>query len=178
LLFLALVAGVSYAVRDRMKEVGRVWLASGIQRFAAQRFTRFTLASGRAVDTARESFDELTTPHSDPLGSELGTTGTDTHLKFVHAGTIHDVGLSDASHCLRMLFRYDLTPLLPRLHDAVKQLAVRDSETGKLRFVDAPRTYRVPVRLRVLYQGILEERSAVLVINKYGLHRLDRAVSI
>ncbi len=53
--------------------------------------------------------------------------------------------------------------------------APRQILRGRLRLVDAPRTSRIPIRLALERDGVREERAATLVVNKFGLHRLDPA---
>ena len=105
---LALAGGLLYAARERIREVGRKWLRSGVERLTAQRVTRFVEVS------------------------------------------------PDGGH-----------------HDPVKPIAVLDRGGDRLRLVHAPRTYRIPVRLSIRGDGRREERTATLVVNKFGLHRID-----
>jgi hypothetical protein len=90
-------------------------------------------------------------------------------LRFVHEGRLRE---RVAHGPLRLLFRYDLSPMFPRLHNPLKSIGVLDHETGELRFVDAPRTYRMPVRLSFSSRDIERSVSAVVLMDKFGLRRI------
>ena len=45
---LALAGGLLYAARERIREVGRKWRRSGVERLIAQRVTRFVRGAGTA----------------------------------------------------------------------------------------------------------------------------------
>ena len=76
---------------------------------------------------------------------------------------------------MKHVFRFDVSPILPRLHDAVKMLAVVDAETHRVHFKKAPRHYRVPLRLRLVSGAGTHEEVATLVLSKSGLLRLERS---
>ncbi len=88
---LAVVAGLSYAARDRFKESGREWLAGKMARFYAQRVTILRLPSRRShrrtiVAVARESVEETRVRMPDPLALEGGFGGATlpvTSVKYV-----------------------------------------------------------------------------------------------
>src|SRR3982074_781129 len=50
---------------------------------------------------------------------------------------------------LKIVFRYDPTPILSRLDDSVKRVPVPAPGRIGVRFADAPRLYRVPLSLTV-----------------------------
>jgi hypothetical protein len=132
------------------------------------------LVSRCSTDRGDEAVDE----EPGPLNPLLAASVPRTRLRFVHEGRTERArsgaqGGHEPAFCL--VFRYDLSPLLPRLHDPVKPVAVLDASGGRLRLVDAPHTYRIPVRLALERDGVREEREATLVVNKFGLHRLDPA---
>jgi len=72
------------------------------------------------------------------------------------------------------VFRYDLSPMFGRLDDAMKPVPVLDDASRKVRFIDAPRCYRVPIKIRVECAGHIYEEQSTLVLHKRGLERLDR----
>ena len=76
---------------------------------------------------------------------------------------------------VKHVFRYDLSPLFTRLDDAVKQIPVLDKSTHRVRFTEAPRSYRFPIRIRVACEGLTHEELAVVVLHKGGLDRLERS---
>ncbi len=177
---LALAGGLLYAARERIREVGRKWLRSGVERLTAQRVTRFVEVSPegghRVIASARESFETVTTSEPDPLNPLLAATVPRTTLRFIHEGRTEAARSPvRGAHqpAIRLVFRYDVSPLLPRLHDPVKPIAVLDRGGDRLRLVHAPRTYRIPVRLSIHGDGRREERTGTLVVNKFGLHRID-----
>lgn len=179
---LALVAGLVYAAKDRIKEVGRTWMTTRVHRvWGAQRITRYRAParrlSGRdVVATARESFDQMETRHPDPLNPEAGATMPVTVLAYEHKGQVVPNAALVASGVRRVkhVFRYDLSPLFTRLDDALKPVPVLDGTSRKVRFVDAPRCYRLPVRLRVVCGGREHVENTTLVLHKRGLERLER----
>ena len=75
---------------------------------------------------------------------------------------------------VKHVFRYDLSPMFGRLDDAMKPVPVLDEASRKVRFIDAPRCYRVPIRVRVECGGHTHEEQSTLVLHKRGLERLDR----
>jgi hypothetical protein len=75
---------------------------------------------------------------------------------------------------IKHVFRYDLSPLFARLDDAVKQVPVLDGAPRRVRFIDAPRCYRLPIKIRVTCDGQSFEEAATLVLHKRGLDRLER----
>ena len=179
---LAVIAGLVYAAKDRIKEVGRVWIAGNVHRFYAQRVARFRAPARRlpkrdVIVSARESFDQRTSRRPDPLNPDSGATLMGTTLRYVHKGTVspkavlREAGVRRIKH----VYRYDLSPLFTRLDDAVKQVPVLDRETRRVRFVDAPRCYRLPVRVRVTCEGDVQEEVVTLVLHQRGLDRLERA---
>ncbi len=180
LVLVCVLAGIIYAVKDRIKEVGRNWFADNVHRFYAQRIARYraphkTCASRDVVVFARESFLGEVESRPDPLNPDSGATLPITSLRYRHQGTVEAVpalaaaGISRVKH----VFRYDLSPLFGRLDDATKPVPVFDAKAGKLRFAEAPRGYRVPVRLVVRYGDHVAEQSGSLVLHKRGLDRIE-----
>jgi len=177
-ILLALAGGALYAARERFKEIGRAWLKSGVERFLAQRAIRFfaTAPNGhrRLVAHGRESFETTTTLEPDPLNPLLGATSPRTALRFVHEGRTDTAPRGEPwpADRVRLLFRFDFSPIFPRLHDPLKPIAVVDLE-GRVQVVDAPRVYRLPVKVWLHSGGSHEEHTLTLTVNKLGLHRLD-----
>jgi len=181
LVILCLLAGLVYAVKDRMKEIGRTWFAHNVHRFYAQRIARYRAPhkicpEHDVIVRARESFLREDEARPDPLAPEGGTTLPVTTLRYRQQGTLvaskplRDAGTSRIKH----VFRYDLSPMFARLDDATKPVPVFDSRVRRVRFAHAPRCYRVPVRLVVRHDGevAFEERGA-LVVHKQGLERIE-----
>lgn len=180
IVLLCVLAGLIYAVKDRIKEVGRNWFADNVHRFYAQRIARYrapakTCAARDVVVFAKESFLHADESRPDPLNPQSSATLRITSLRYRHQGTVEAVpalgsaGISRVKH----VFRYDLSPLFARLDDATKPVPVFDGKAGRLRFADAPRGYRVPVRLVVRYGDHVAEQRGSLVLHKRGLERIE-----
>jgi hypothetical protein len=177
---LAVILGLVYAVKDRIKEVGRRWISGNVHRFYAQRVARWRapakrLAGRDVVVRARESFDTRVVQHADALNPESGATMAATLVRYVHRGVVFAKPPLAASGVRRVkhVFRYDLSPLFARLDDPIKQVPVLDATTRKVIFTAAPRCYRVPVRLHVTCDGARVDERATLVLHKRGLDRLE-----
>ncbi|MDB4945490.1 MAG: hypothetical protein JWP97_5024 [Labilithrix sp.] len=182
LLTLALIAGVVYATKDRIKEIGRTWMTTRVHRvYGAQRITRYRAPARRlpgrdVVVTARESFDQGVANLPDPLNPESGATVGVTLLTYEHRGSVlpHAQLLASGVRRVKHVFRYDLSPMFGRLDDATKPVPVLDDASRKVRFIDAPRCYRVPIQVHVECAGVTTTERATLVLHKRGLERLDR----
>jgi hypothetical protein len=74
---------------------------------------------------------------------------------------------------VKHVFRYDLSPLFARLDDATKPVPVLDEGTRRVRFIDAPRCYRVPIKVEVEAGGTKHVEHRTLVLHKRGLERLE-----
>ena len=178
--FLAAIAGLVYAAKDRIKELGRSWISGNVHRFYAQRVARWRaparrLAKRDVVVSARESFDQSVRSQPDPLNPECGATVASTLVHYTHRGQVMPKPelVSHGVRRVKHIFRYDLSPLFARLDDAVKQVPVLDAVTKRVCFTAAPRVYRVPVRLRVQCGTTSKDERATLVLHKRGLERLE-----
>jgi hypothetical protein len=181
LFLLAVLAGVVYAVKDRIKEIGRAWISGHVHRLYAQRVARWRAPAKRlptrdVVVRARESFDQTVVQRPDPLSPESGATLNATLVHYLHRGTVNarDELYAAGVRRVKHVFRYDLSPLFARLDDPVKQVPVLDGATRRVTFTSAPRCYRVAVRVKVRCEGgELREENATLVLHKRGLDRLE-----
>lgn len=175
-LLLAIAVGILYAGRERLKTLGEQWLSTGLRRLAAQRITRLIspFDGHQVVARAKESFEERGLTRADALNPDLGVVDQATLLRFAHAGKLYapsSAGLRPRA--LRLIFRYDISPLFARLDDPRKRLAVPDDSSNGLQLVTAPRTYRIAVRLRLKSGDTTEEHRHDLVLDKRGLLRLE-----
>jgi hypothetical protein len=129
------------------------------------------------VVSARESFEQRVVRKPDPLNPESGYLVPSTMLRYTHRGRVLPTAALTAAGVKRVkhVFRYDLSPLFTRLDDAVKQVPVLDTLTHKVRFTEAPRSYRFPFKIRVTCNGKTMEEVATVVLHKGGLDRLERA---
>lgn len=173
----ALLTSIAYASREKLKEGARSWLAGRVQRLFAQRIVTYRLPQqgktlGTVVAKARESFSQSTAERLDPIQPESGSIAQVTVLRFAHRGTI---GAAEAgAREIRLVFRYDLSALLPRLHDAVQGLAIPDAQSRKIVIADVPRNYELPLRLKTRVGSRSSQRTGVVVLNKKGLLRFDQ----
>jgi hypothetical protein len=179
LLLLALAAGLIYAMRERIKEFGRTWVARKIYRFHAQRVSRarvpaHRLASRDIIVRAREWCDQGVRTQPDALNPEAGASLQTTLVRYRHRGQILPQPALAASgvSSVRHVFRYDFSPLFSRLTDETKEVPVlRD---GEISFAQAPRRYRVPVLIRLSSGGEEREQRLEIVLDKGGLRRIDQ----
>lgn len=176
---LVIVAGIAYAMRDRVKEVARAWLTGKVYRYHAQRTSSCRVpgrrgASRGVVVRAREWCNQTTRTLPDPLSPESGASLAATLVEYVHKGVVArpESLASTGASSIRHVFRYDLSPLFSRLHDEVKRVPVIESDK-RIRFVDAPRRYRVPLLVRLRYDDEQYEARVTLVLDKRGLRRVD-----
>jgi hypothetical protein len=175
----ALVGAVVYALQDKIKELGKSYLPSKLVKRYAQRTTRLIVpprgdrSDSKLVSTIDESVTAKLHSRPDPLNPELGA------CRAVHVVRYTSRGISQVQPDLRgrgicslkQIFRYDLTWLFARLDDARKAVPVL-SPTG-LRVAEAPRCYRMPVRVKLVVGDGVYERGAVVVMHKGGLERLE-----
>jgi hypothetical protein len=178
---LALIAGLIYATKDRIKEIGRNWVTRRVHRmWGAQRITRYRAPHRRlpgrdVVVSARESFDQGVANLPDPLNPESGATTPMTVLAYEHRGQVLPNAQLLASGVRRVkhVFRYDLSPMFARLDDATKPVPVLDDASRRVRFIDAPRCYRLAVKVQVECGGTKQTEFGTLVMHKRGLERLE-----
>jgi hypothetical protein len=183
IVMVAVMAGVIYATKDRLKEMGRTWISGNVHRFYAQRIARFRAPARRLpgrdlIVTARESFDQRVLQREDPLNPESGATVPHTVIRFTHKGTVMPKAALSESGVKRIkhVFRYDFSPLFARLDDPIKHIPMLDKATHRVCFTAAPRCYRFPVRVVVKCGPSVWEERASVVLHKGGLDRLEREV--
>jgi len=181
IMMVAMIAGIIYATKDRLKEVGRAWISGNVHRFYAQRVARYRAPAKRlpgrdVVVTARESFEQRLIRKPDPLNPESGSLVPSTLIRYTHKGKVLPTPALALAGVRRVkhVFRYDLSPLFGRLDDAVKEIPVLDKSTHRVRFTEAPRSYRFPLHIRVESDGQTFEERAIVVLHKGGLDRLER----
>ena len=181
LLGIAFLMGAAYAMRERIKELARSWITGRVYRFYAQRVVRCrTQAADRAdpevAIEAREWCNETTCSRPDPVSPESGASRRATLVSHLHRGVVKSSPQLAASGALRIrqIFRYDLSPLFPRLQDPVKRIPVFDPQTSRSHFVDAPRRYQVPVRVVVHCGELSREAFIALVVDKQGIVRTEK----
>jgi len=101
-----------------------------------------------------------------------------TRIRYLQKGVlVHRRGLAGmGASRVRHIFRYDVSPLLPRLADDIKQVPFV-GEDGLVRFAEAPRRYQIPVSVRLEHGGEVHEEHATLVLEKRGLTRIDPGIA-
>jgi hypothetical protein len=178
----ALITAIAYASRERIKEVGRNWLAGRVQRMFAQRVTRYRLprerprTAGPVIVSARESFSQSSAQKSDPAHGHEAILHDITLLRFIHRGVLAKAPAARRVPAKQVLliYRFDLSALFPRLHDAVRGFASLDKRTKHIAIVDVPRNYQLPVRARLRWNDAgRAEIGHTLVLNKNGLLRIE-----
>jgi hypothetical protein len=177
---LAALAGFVYAIKDRIKELGRAWLSGKVHRLYAQRVVRWRAPAKRGLGRnslvrARESFLQSTVRRPDPLNPCSGADTTVTIMRYVHRGVIYanpklaSGGVSRVKH----IFRYDLSPIFTRLADPVKEIPLLDAASRKVTCTPAPRYYRLPVRLGVRLREAGCDLVGSVMVSKQGLDRFE-----
>ena len=173
------VGAVAYALKDRMKELTRQWLAGKLSHLYANRVltlrepARFE-AHRNVVLRARESLAQDRIARPDPLNPG---TGAEQRVVTIHynqrARVTRLKGPTGAVfERVKLVFRYDLAPILNRLDDSVKRVPVLAAGKQRVRFADAPRLYRVPMALSVTTPLGTERREALIVLQRHGIARI------
>ncbi|HTP30234.1 MAG TPA: hypothetical protein VMK12_31820 [Anaeromyxobacteraceae bacterium] len=178
LALLAVAAGVIYAMRERIKEFGRTWVVRKVYRFHAQRVSRarvpaHRLATRDVIVRAREWCDQGVRTQPDALNPEAGASLQTTLVRYRHRGRIlpQPALATSGVSSVRHIFRYEFTPLFSRLTDETKEIPVL--KEGEISFAQAPRRYRVPVRIRLSSGGEMHDQRMELVLDKGGLRRIE-----
>jgi hypothetical protein len=175
----ALVGAIVYAMQDRIKELGKTYLPNKLGKRYAQRVTRLLApprgdaSQGKLVGTIEESITAKLVARPDPLNPELGACRSVHVVRYSSQGVAEIVPELNARriHSFKQIFRYDLSWLFARLDDARKQVPVLGVDG--LRVAEAPRWYRLPVRVKLCVGDHCVERRAIAVVHKRGLERLE-----
>jgi len=181
LMGVAMLVALTYGVRERVKDGVRGWLASRVSRNLGGRFTTMTttprlLSEAVELLSARESFFATREHREDPLHPDLGATLPVVRLRYIMRGVLRPDRRLAAQRCerVKLVFRYDLSPLFARLDDPIKHVPILAEDGESLRFVEAARCYRVPVRLSLAHAGETSVASGTLVTHKLGLERIEQ----
>lgn len=148
------IGALVYAAKDRIKELGRDWLARRVKHGYADRVAHLSLQARMDPNhsdfaLARETITLTRKLAPDPLNAALGNTSVVHHLtikeRLKHDGLpiLHQQGLVGLKH----VFRYDLSPLLVKLDDQRKRVPVLARQRVQLR--TATRVYGLPVTVRL-----------------------------
>jgi hypothetical protein len=172
------VGAVAYALKDRAKELTRQWLSGKLSHLYANRL--LVLREPEKLDRkrsvvmrARESMAQERVVRPDALNPGSGAVQRLVTLHYRQRARV--MGLkgpaTGAFERLKIVFRYDLAPLLTRLDDSPKRVPVPAG--NGVRFADAPRLYRVPLALSVQTPAGAERREVVIVLNRRGIARIQ-----
>jgi hypothetical protein len=128
----------------------------------------------QSVLEAREKFDVETIQAEDPL-NQVQATRRAMRIRYSMRAEVHACPNQRKSgiQSLKHIFRWDLTPIFSRLDNAVKAVPVLDPDTRRVKFVDAPKEYRIPIELTYESLGRTVRAQAQLVMSKRGLERLE-----
>ena len=172
----------AYALKDRMKELTRQWLAGKLSHLYANRVLvlrepmRFD-KQRRVVMQARESLAQDRLARPDPLNPGSGAAQHLVTLRYKQRTRVSALHGATGSvfERLKIVFRYDLSPILTRLDDSVKRVPVPGPEG--VRFADAPRLYRVPMKLSVKTPQGIDQREVTIVLHRRGIARIVPATA-
>lgn len=176
LLFAGSVGALVYAAKDRIKEVGRDWVARRVKDSYADRVAHLSLQARMDPNCsdfalARETISIQRNLHCDPLNAALGTTSVVHRLvireRLKHKGLpiLQQQGLLGLKH----VFRYDLSPFFARMDDLLKLVPVIGAERVLIK--TATRVYTLPVEVclaqlggeaRIVQKGYLRLRRSGL----------------
>lgn len=154
LMLAALVGALVYAAKDRIKEVGRTWLADKLKHTYADRVVHLHLQERMdpqrvQLALARETITFQRHLEADRFNPELGKTSLVHHIvireRLRHAGLVqlHEQGLVGLKH----VFRYDLTPFLAKLDDSQKHVPVLAD--GAVQIRGGSRVYALPIVVKL-----------------------------
>jgi hypothetical protein len=172
---------IAYALKDRVKEVVRGWLAGRLVRLYGQRMLRLRQPS--RVDPRRlvlvEARETLGCPvqvREDSLNRTIGRTRRVVVITYHMRAEICAAPklLRAGIDSIRHIFRYDLSPIFGRLDEPLKRILLLDEATGEVRYADAPKEYRFPIRVSARIDGkIAQVVAAELILSKGGIDRLE-----
>lgn len=172
------IAVLAYGVRERIKEGVRGWLTSR----AAKVGRRTSLSTAPAppeeplrVARVREVFSTRRTREIDPAHPDLWSSMPMIRLGYQMHGVLEGSErlAAKGAQRVKLVFRYDFTPLFSRLHDPVEEVPILDDSGERLSFTEAPRLYRFPIETRVFDGEMTHRFSGTLLAHKYGLVRID-----
>ena len=179
-LIAAAVAGaVVYAMQDTIKELGKTMLPTKLGKRYAQRVTRVIApprgerAESKLVGTIEESLTTKLHSRPDPLNPELGASRAVHVVRYTSRGVTEVVPELRARGIVsvKQIFRYDLSWLFARLDNARKQVPVLAADG--LHVAEAPRWYRMPLRVKLELGDRSFDHAAIAVMHKGGLERLE-----
>jgi len=126
---------------------------------------------------AREAMAQARVTTPDPLNPAAGAAQRVVTIHYKQRARVTRLrgATGEVFERIKIVFRYDLAPILTRLDDSVKRMPV--PAAGGVRFADAPRLYRVPLSVSVASRAGVERREAVIVLNRSGIARIQPAAA-
>jgi hypothetical protein len=180
----AIAFAVAYAVKDRIKELTRLWITGRLTRLYGQRVVSLRLparldAARRIVCETHETFDVDSDAVELEAAGALGRPRRVVRLCFRMRAQLAAAPPLQALHIdsVKHIFRYDLSPIFARLDDAVKPVPVLTVAEGerRVRFCDAPREYRFAARVAYSAGAAGGAHDVVIVVTKRGIERIEPA---
>lgn len=176
LCFVGVVAGVLYAVKDRIKEVGRRWLSSRLRQTYADRIVKLRLLEemDHRQPVIARSLESIRVTDVRTVGEDRVTTlEVLLRLKLYGRRAPLDGGMRRIKHFLR----YDFSQALVGMERAPHPLAVPDANGG-VRILQVPKTYAMPLRCEVMdgVGRVTRAFEGTLVAADTRLVRLERTV--
>ena len=182
LVLAGMVAALVYAAKDRIKEVGRDWLARRVKDRVADRVAHLRLQARMDPKQshfalARETISLKRVLQADPLNPGLGQTQVVHQLSVLerlrHIGLpiLHEQGMNGLKHVLR----YDLSPLLVKLDDHRKRVPVlteHDGKPARVQVRSALRVYSIAVTVHLRQVGLPTGQGVEYVVR--GVLQLQR----
>jgi hypothetical protein len=171
------LGAIAYALKDRMKELTRAWLAGKLSHLYANRVITLRAPARLCperpvVMQSRETFAQTRLSRPDPLNPAVGEGQRVVELRYRQRPRVRradDANLSTFDR-VKIVFRYDLSPLFSRLDDSVKRVPVAGS--GRVKFADAPRLYRFPVTLTARFGREELRIGGTVLVQKNGIERI------
>lgn len=176
------LAGVLYAVKDRIKDIGRRWITSRVREGIADKIVHLHLQQrvderrGRLM-TSREQIRASRVRRPDPLNPALGAThdvvalSVSMRIDQRDSGVPSNWGVAGVKHVMR----YDLSPLFSRIAQGMRSVPIAEDD-GEFRSELVRKRYELPVRCSLTPIGGGEPivRSGMLLIDRRGLRELKR----
>ncbi|HAN30491.1 MAG TPA: hypothetical protein DCQ06_02740 [Myxococcales bacterium] len=174
------LAGVLYAIKDRIKDIGRRWIAHRVRDGIADKIVHLHLQERidhkqSRLMSSREQLRATRVKRADPLNPALGEThkvvALSIHMRVDQngSGVPSNWGVGGVKHVMR----YDLSALFSRVDHGARQVPI--AEEGGLFSSEAIRKrYELPVICRLTGgdKGVIKERSGRLLIDRRGLREL------
>ena len=129
--------------------------------------------------SSRDVFTVSYESRHDALNPEIGATRRFAVLHYRKRGTVEQSPATARElerkglRSVKQIFRFDLSPVFPRLDDPVKRIPVLGRDGQSVKWVDAPRTYHFPITARVVTPDATTTATGEIVAMKSGIARLD-----